>query len=106
MERRGLTTSAIRNRARRREYQKQLQKSELSKLFTCCGAEFVFEGFAQSDYHAQQELKQLSKVAYEEKKKAQLQHEEELRNNFGKMVRKKKQKQQDKVDAEAYEVVE
>ena len=100
LERQGITTSAIRNRARRREYQSKHKMNELSNLFTCCGAEFVWEGFQQNDYEVQKEL---NKQAYEDKKKAKLEHEEQLRNNFGKMVRKKKEKQ--KVD-EAFEVVE
>ena len=91
MERQGITTSAIRNRARRREYQKRQENSELSKLFSCCGAEFVFDGFVQNDYQVQKEL---SKTAYEEQKQAKLQHEEKLRKNYGKMVRKKKQKEE------------
>lgn len=100
LERRDLTTSAIRNRARRREYQERHRKNQLSNLFTCCGAEFVWEGFSQNDYDVQKEL---NKVEYENKKRAQLEHEEKLRNDFGKMARKKKEKH--KVD-EAYEVVE
>lgn len=101
LERQGITTSAIRNRNRRREYTKQHKQDQLSKLFTCCGAEFMLDGFTQDDYEVQEEL---NKTAYEEKKKAMLDHEEQLRNNFGKIARKKK-RNHGKV-AESFEVVE
>ena len=100
MERSGVTTSAIRNRARRREFQAQAKKNELSSLFTCCGAEFVLPTFEENDYEIQKEYE---KIAYEEKKKAQLEHEEQLRYNYGKMMLQKKK--QERLD-EAFEVVE
>lgn len=99
MERDGHPTSAIRNRARRREYEKQRKVRPLSSLFTCCGAEFVLPDFSeQDDYEVQKEYE---KLAYEERKKAQLEHEEKLRNHLGKSLKQK----QGKVD-EAFEVVE
>lgn len=102
MEKSGITTSAIRNRARRREYTKQRKTTNVTSLFTCCGADFVLADFTQPDeYEAQKEFE---KQAYEEKKQAKLDREEKLRNDFGKIMRKKKQNKGN-VD-EAYEVVE
>lgn len=59
----------------------------------------VLSDFTQTTYEMQKEI---DKKAYEEKMKAKLEREEQLRNDFGKIVRKQKQV---KVD-EAYEVVE
>ena len=67
MERNGFSTSAIRNRARRREYERKAKSAP--SLFACCGAEFVLQEFGQPDYEAQ---KDFERNAYEEKKKALL----------------------------------
>mmetsp|Transcript_10530 Transcript_10530/g.20232 ORF Transcript_10530/g.20232 Transcript_10530/m.20232 type:complete len:239 (-) Transcript_10530:103-819(-) len=102
MEQAGHSTSAIRNRSRRRQYDQQRKERALSSLFTCCGAELVLPDFSQEDDYDVR--KEHDKLAYEEKKKAKLEHEEKLRNNFGKRLLKKKQKQGN--TEEAFEVVE
>lgn len=101
LEKAGYTTSAIRNRERRREYNKQRKEPGISSLLSFCGADLVLSEFTQSDYEVQKEY---DKQAYEEKKKATLEREEQLRNDFGKIVRKKRQKE-GKLD-EAFEIVE
>lgn len=95
----GVSTSAIRNRARRREYNRKREQGDFSSLLSFCGADLVLSDFTQTTYEMQKEI---DKKAYEEKMKAKLEREEQLRNDFGKIVRKQKQV---KVD-EAYEVVE
>ena len=102
MERAGYSTSAIRNRARRRQYDQQRKERAISSLFTCCGAEFVLPDFSPEDDHDLR--REHDRVAYEEKKRAKLEHEEKLRNNFGKTLLKKKQRQGK--TKEAIEVVE
>lgn len=98
----GITTSAIRNRSRRRAYERQRKAKGVSSLFTCCGAEFVLADFTgEDDYELRKEH---DKQVYEEKKNAQLEREAKLRSNFGKTLRKKKQKQG--MIGEAFEVVE
>ena len=102
MERAGYSTSAIRNRAYCREFHQQRKAKAIASLFTCCGADFVLPDFSpEDDYEVRKEH---DKLAYEEKKKAKLEHEENLRNNFGKALLKKKQKQEK--TEEAFEVVE
>lgn len=101
LQEQGRTTSAIRNRTCRRAYNSQRQSDNLSSLFTWCGADFVLTDFTQSDYDVRREDE--NKV-YQDKKNAKLAREAQLCSEFGKIVRKKKQKEAN-LD-EAYEVVE
>jgi hypothetical protein len=100
LEEEGVSTSAIRNRARRRQYTLARDTHGELSLFACCaGPEFSWTGFGDP-YEAQREYE---KTAYEKKKKARMEREEELRTTFGQRLRRKKD--ENKVD-EAYEVVE
>jgi hypothetical protein len=105
IERSGQTTSAIRHRRLRREYRLQRKMNEKqSSLLACCGADLVMPEWNQDEHEALEAEIESEKVAYEEKKKAKLHREEELRNKYGRIMRNKKQNL-DKLD-EAYEVVE
>jgi hypothetical protein len=99
LEEEGCSTSAIRNRARRRQYTLAREAHTVSLFGCCAGPDFSWTDFG-NPYDAQREY---DKAAYEDKKKAQLEREEELRSTFGQRLRRKKEA--NKVD-EAYEVVE
>lgn len=102
LEKQGITTVAIRNRARTRQRRRPgMMNGDMSSLF-CCGAiGFSLEDFTPDDYAAQKEYQ---KSMYEEKKKSKMQREEQLRHDFAKTLQAKRQ-QVDQVD-EVYEVVE
>eukprot|EP00527_Entomoneis_sp_CCMP2396_P004245 CAMPEP_0198137460 /NCGR_PEP_ID=MMETSP1443-20131203/934_1 /TAXON_ID=186043 /ORGANISM="Entomoneis sp., Strain CCMP2396" /LENGTH=219 /DNA_ID=CAMNT_0043798881 /DNA_START=42 /DNA_END=701 /DNA_ORIENTATION=+ len=95
LERQGVSTGAIRNRARRRHAE------DANSFLNCCGTHLSFADFSSHDSEAHREYQRL---VYEEQKKARYQYEEDLRNGFSKLynLRKSKKNQLD----EAYEVVE
>jgi len=95
LERHGVSTGAIRNRARRRH------ADQSSSFLNCCGTNFSFADFSSQDREAHREYQ---KLVYEEQKKARWQYEEELRTGYSKLhqMRRSKKNQLD----EAFEVVE
>ena len=95
LERQGISTGAIRNRARRRN------AAASSNFFACCGSNFTFADFSADDREAHREYQ---KLVYQEQKKARYSHEEQLRLGFSKMHRMR-QAEKNLVD-EAFEVVE
>lgn len=101
LEREGKTTAAIRNRRNRLDYERSRKSNDISSLLACCGSELLLSEWSQDQYEAKLESE---KTAYEAKKKAKMNREEQLRNSYGKILRKKK-RNQGEVD-EAYEVVE
>lgn len=94
LERQGISTGAIRNRARRRH------ADASSSFLNLCGANFTFADFSADDREAHREYQ---KLIYEEQKKSRFQYEEDLRHDYSKLynLRKSKKNQLD----EAFEVV-
>lgn len=80
VENQGMSTGAIRNRARRRHAEKS------SSFFNFCGADLSFADFSSHDREAYREYQ---KMVYEEKKKARYHHEEELRTGYDKLQQTK-----------------
>jgi hypothetical protein len=103
LEQNGMTTSAIRNRSRRRKALLQFERGGFSNLFNCCGVGVAFgDGYdVADDYQASREMQ---KKQYEEKRNAQMAHDAELRAQFRK-TKIAKQKAEGNVE-EAYEIVE
>eukprot|EP00522_Entomoneis_paludosa_P017451 CAMPEP_0172452880 /NCGR_PEP_ID=MMETSP1065-20121228/10412_1 /TAXON_ID=265537 /ORGANISM="Amphiprora paludosa, Strain CCMP125" /LENGTH=221 /DNA_ID=CAMNT_0013205009 /DNA_START=158 /DNA_END=823 /DNA_ORIENTATION=- len=95
LERQGVSTGAIRNRARRRH------ADSSNSFLNCCGHNFSFADFSSDDREAHREYQ---KMVYEEQKKARYQYEEELRTGYSKLhnIRQSKKNQLD----EAFEIVE
>lgn len=103
MERDGVTTSAIRNRTRRRRAMKQYESSDISNLFHCCGVGLAFgDDYDANDNFA--ESRENSKQQYEDKRKAELEREAELRTQYRK-AQIARSRAAGKTE-EAYEVVE
>lgn len=80
LERQGLSTAAIRNRARRRNVHYEMAGSEDTPgLFACCGVGLAFGDATEEDYEARREYE---KVLYQEKKKEREEKEAALRNKI------------------------
>jgi hypothetical protein len=103
LEKQGITTVAIRNRARIRQRNRRpdVLSGDLSGLFCCGGIGFSLDDFTPDDYEAQKEYE---KSRYQQKKKSKQQREEQLRHDFAKPLQAKRQ-QVDEA-GEVYEVVE
>ena len=96
LERQGISTGAIRNRARRRH-----AEAQGSSFFYCCGTQLNFADFTEDDREAHRDYQ---KSMYEEQKKARFRHEEDLRSDFTKRQHIR-DAQKNLVD-EAFEVIE
>lgn len=85
MNKQGLSTSAIRNRRRRRKATQKNQRSRAAQsgdapsLFQWCGAGLAFGDATEDDEDAYREFE---KKRYEERHKQQAAHEEALRKKF------------------------
>ena len=103
MEQNGMTTSAIRNRSRRRKALAQFEGGGFSNLFNCCGVGVAFgDGYdVHDDYQASREMQ---KKQYMDRREAQVAHENELRAQFQKTRITKKQAEG--TVEEAFEIVE
>lgn len=103
MEQNGMSTAAIRNRSRRRKALQRFEGGAFSNLFNCCGVGIAFgDDFeVAEDYQTSRDMQ---KQQYEEKRKAQLEHESELRANFRKNQIAHKNAEGNM--EEAYEIVE
>jgi hypothetical protein len=103
LEQNGMTTSAIRNRSRRRKALAQFEGGGFSNLFNCCGVGVAFgDGYdVADDYQASRDLQ---KKQYLDKRNAQLAKENELRAQFRKT--RITQKNTEGTEAEAFEIVE
>jgi hypothetical protein len=100
LEAQGVSTAAMRNRARRRAARRSTQVSEDTPcLFRCCGVGLAFGDGTEEDYEA---ARLRDKELYEEKKRAQAEHEAELR----KFSHRYKNKKPSTHMLEAVEVVE
>lgn len=92
LERRGLSTFAIRNRARRRN-------ADFSRHFcNCFGTPFSFADFTRQDREAHKEYQ---KLVYQEQKKVRFHSEEKIRLGFNRKLNVRKN-----VLDEAFEVVD
>lgn len=105
LEEQGVSTAAMRNRARRRKARGIGSRDvkgtdDIPSLFKCCGVGLAF-GDATEDYEA---YRQHEKELYEERKKAREAHEAQLRAQYRK-THVATQSQSNKME-EAYEVVE
>lgn len=81
LESKGISTAAIRNRARRRKAVKKTAVSEdVPSFFNCCGAALAF-GDATTDQDWQAE-RVYQKEQFEEKKRMKAEKEEELKRHF------------------------
>lgn len=99
LEEQGISTAAIRNRARRREARGRGLNGtdDIPSLFRCCGVGLAF-GDATEDY---EEYRLQEKEEYEKRKKERERYEEQLRLQY-----RKKVVTRPKANAEeAYEVV-
>jgi hypothetical protein len=103
MEQNGMTTSAIRNRSRRRKALAQFEGGGFSNLFNCCGVGVAFgDGYdVHDDYQASRDMQ---KKQYMERREAQVAHESQLRSQFQKTRIAKKQAEGNV--EEAFEIVE
>ncbi|KAG7374682.1 hypothetical protein IV203_013777 [Nitzschia inconspicua] len=85
LEQRGLSTSAIRNRKRRRKavnrsyHTKVQQHAETPSLFNCCAAGLAFGALTDDDDRAYREYQRRQ---YEERVRQQQEHEEEMRRKY------------------------
>jgi len=85
LERNGLSTSAIRNRKRRRKAARKPQTSRLAQsedapsFFNCCAIGLAFGDATEEDDDA---YRQFQKAQYEERKRQQAMHEDALRKQF------------------------
>mmetsp|Transcript_62555 Transcript_62555/g.74074 ORF Transcript_62555/g.74074 Transcript_62555/m.74074 type:complete len:329 (-) Transcript_62555:351-1337(-) len=99
LEKRGMLTSAMRNRLRKKKAVRKMKimSDDTPFLFTCCDMGFLFGD--SSHYNDPQTYGKENKATFEEKKKQQAEHEENLR----KFKMRKKDSQQ---MLESIEVVE
>jgi hypothetical protein len=85
LERNGVTTSAIRNRKRRRKASRKPQTSRLAQsedtpsFFNCCAVGLAFGDATEEDDDA---YRQFQKAKYEERQQQQAMHEDALRKQF------------------------
>ena len=85
LEQQGLSTSAIRNRKRRRKavnrsyHSKVQQHDETPSIFSCCAAGLAFGALTEDD---EQAYRNYQKRQYEEKVQQQAEHEESIRKEF------------------------
>jgi hypothetical protein len=85
MDRQGFSTSAIRNRRRRRKAAQKNQRSraaqsgDVPSIFQCCAVGLAFGDATEDDEDTYRELQ---KKRYEERQKQQAAHEEALRKKF------------------------
>ena len=107
LEQQGISTVAIRNRARTRGRKARGDDSLYpGGLFSCCGLGLSLceDDFGSVDYEARR--KEFSKTQYEERKKSKLAREEELRTTYSKTLKAKQQQRAEANNQEQYEVVE
>lgn len=104
LENNGMTTAAIRNRARRRQARLGPQAAaaggDTPGVFACCGVGLAFGDATEEDDDA---TRQFQKEQYEEMKKEKEHHEVELREQYLKKMLARKNGNDVE---EAYEVVE
>jgi hypothetical protein len=85
LEARGFSTSAIRNRRRRRKAAKQPYRSKVSQaaaapgFFQCCAMGLAFGDLTEDDDEA---YRQFQKKQYEERQRQQAMHESALRKRY------------------------
>jgi hypothetical protein len=85
LEQQGLSTSAIRNRKRRRKavnrnyHSKVQQHAETPFLFNCCAAGLAFGALTEDDEQAYREYQ---KRQYEERVQQQAEHEDAIRRKY------------------------
>jgi hypothetical protein len=80
LEQEGKSTSAIRNRARRRNARsKTAQSGDAPSLFQCCGVGLAFGDATEEDDEAYREFQ---KKQYEQRQLQQAAHEEALRSKY------------------------
>jgi len=107
LEQQGITTAAIRNRARRRKAKMEdsdglVGSADIPNLFACCGVGLAFGEATEEHYMLE---RQHEKEQYLERKKEKEAKEEALRKTFLKMSAQKKSAKGDDVQ-EVFEVVE
>jgi hypothetical protein len=101
LERQGLSTAAIRNRARRRMTRHEISGSEdIPSLFSCCGVGLAFGDATEEDNETRREYQ---RAQYEQKKQLRAEKEEKLRQHF--LSQQIANKRRNDVE-ESYEVVE
>ncbi len=81
MEKKGYSTSAIRNRKRRRKASrgKPIASADVPSLFSCCAVGLAFGDATEDDDEA---YRQFQKQQYEERVKQQQVHEDALRKQY------------------------
>lgn len=80
LDRRGYSTSAIRNRKRRRKAsRKAIASADVPSIFSCCAVGLAFGEATEEDDQAYREFQ---KRQYEERVKQQQMHEEAIRKQY------------------------
>lgn len=85
MDKKGISTSAIRNRRRRRKATQKSQRAraaqsgDVPSVFQCCAVGLAFGDATEDDEDVYREFQ---KKRYEERQKQQAAHEEALRKKF------------------------